>query len=156
MRHHAALQLRLLSALAITLLGSGITYNIFHPFLSWITIHSSHAIAALFHAATLQGNMLTVNGQAIEFIPACIATAAYLLLAILILLTKDISLNKGISMFLIGSALILAANLIRIEALIAILLAKGANYFESLHLFTWKFLASLYVAGAWILLCKKQ
>lgn len=58
-------------------------------------------------------------------------------------------------MFLLGSLIILIANIIRIEALIIILLKGGQNYFETLHLFIWKILSSVFVAGVWIFLIKK-
>ena len=90
-----------------------------------------------------------------EFIEACAATLAYILLGILILLTYGISLKKGIKLFLIGSLLIFIANLIRIEVLIYILVNYGIDYFNTLHLFIWKIVSSVYVALVWIFLCYK-
>ena len=129
----------------------GLYYLVFTP----LTLYLSFLIMKLYYSASLSGNIITIGVQQLEFIPACTAASAYLLLSLLILLTKDISLKKGIALFLYGSALILVANLIRIEILVIILLEKGINYFETLHLFFWKVLASLYVAFVWILLIKK-
>ena len=98
--------------------------------------------------------MILAGNHVIELIPACVAASAYLLLALLILLTRNISLKKGFMLFFMGSALILLANVIRIEVLTALLLSKGINYFETLHLFFWKILASVYAAGVWIALCR--
>ncbi len=155
MRYFSQLGVRLVLAVVLAVVGSGVIgFNVFYAVFSWITIHYSWFLALMFHGgAVLEGNMLLVGGETIEFIPACIAASAYLLLALLILLTKGISWKKGIVLFVIGSVLILIGNLVRIEILIALLIGKHVNYFQSLHLVFWKLLSSGYVAAVWIALC---
>src|SRR3989344_1881903 len=60
-----------------------------------------------------------------------------------------------LTVFFVGSLLILAMNLIRIDVLIIVLIEKGVNYFETLHLFFWKILSSVYVALVWIFMTYK-
>ena len=57
-------------------------------------------------------------------------------------------------MFVVGSVLILIANVLRIEILTSLLLTKQVNYFETLHLLIWKVMSSAYVVVVWIVLCK--
>ncbi len=146
---------RLIAALILAVSGSGIIdFNVFYIVFSWWTIKLSYLLMNLFHGAIYAGgNIIVVGKNVIELIPACVAASAYLLLALLILFTRGISLKKGLMLFLIGSVLILVANVIRIEILTALLLNNGVNYFEALHLFFWKILSSVYVAAVWIFLC---
>ena len=146
---------RLIAALILAVSGSGIIdYNVFYMIFSWWTLKLSYLLMNLFHGATYAGgNIIVVGKNVIELIPACVAASAYLLLALLILLTRGISFKKGFVLFFAGSILILIANVIRIEILTALLLNNGVNYFEALHLFFWKILSSVYVAAAWIFLC---
>ncbi len=148
--------LRWVAGLAVAILGSGIlAVNLFYLLFAPLTAYLSFFLISLFHrAATLDGMFITVGSQVIELIPACVAASAYLLLALLILLTRGISLKKGLLMFVVGSVFILVANVIRIEVLVALLLTKQVNYFETLHLLFWKILASVYVVGVWIVLCR--
>ncbi len=147
MQQNSLLFLRL--AFAVVLSAS---QNLFSLIFTPLTIYPAAFFLSLFTDTTLHGKILTAGTTPIEFIPACIAASAYLLLALLILLTKDISLKKGIAIFLLGSLLILIGNLIRIEVLIYLLLTKNINYFQQLHLLFWKILSSVYVVGIWILL----
>lgn len=157
MRSVGNLWWRLGSALALALVGSGaLGFNIFFIIFSWWTIQLSAVLISLLHGTTfLDGNLLYVQGKLIEFIPACIAAGAYLLLALLIVLTRGMTLKKGLYLFFFGSLLILVANVIRIEILVALLLKEGVNYFETLHLLIWKVVSSVYVAAVWIFLCWK-
>lgn len=156
MREYEVIGSRLAFALLLALTGSGLLgFNIFYVIFSWWTVKLSLVVFSLLHGPVISlGNVFIVGGKVIELIPACVAASAYLLLALLIVLTRGISFKKGITLFFVGSVLILLANVIRIEVLVTLLLGKGVNYFEQLHLLFWKVLASVYVAGVWILLCK--
>lgn len=150
MDYYIKLVIRVLTALFLVIF-SNLIYLIIGP----ITFYSSYLLLKPFSNVEVEGNLMQVNGKSLEFIEACAATLAYILLGILILLTYGISLKKGIKLFLIGSLLIFVANIIRIEALIYILVNYGLDYFKTLHLFIWKIVSSVYVALVWIFLCYK-
>jgi len=157
MKKNEVMWIRLLIGLVVALLGSGVLgFSIFYIIFSWWTVRLSSVMFQLFHdSVAAVGNVFVVENQVIELIPACVAASAYLLLALLIVLTRGMSFKKGLTLFFVGSVLILVANVIRIEILVALLLKSDVNYFEQLHLFFWKVLASVYVAGVWIFLSKK-
>lgn len=147
-------QYNLLIRLGLALLAGiffNIFYVIFYPVTFNLTIHS----LKYFYTLAVTDNTIVIGSHILKFIPACTAASAYFLLLLLILLTKDIPLKKSIYMFLLGSLLILAANIIRIDILIYILIKYGSNLFNTLHLFIWKILSSLFVVLIWILLTKK-
>jgi len=87
------------------------------------------------------------------FVPACTAASAYLLLAFLILLTKDIKPIDRLQMFVYGGLALLAFNIIRIEVLLWFFFRQNAM-FETVHLFIWKFMATAFVALLWVALAK--
>lgn len=109
----------------------------------------------IFTEVSMEGNVLNVQGAEFIFVPECAAVLAYVLLGILVLTTRGISIKKGLFLFLSGSILILVANIIRIDALISIFLTKGIDYFNTLHLFLWKIVSSIYVVFVWLFLTKK-
>lgn len=154
MEKYGILWIRLLLALVLVVLGSNLLgFNIFYIIFSWWTVQLSAVLFSLFHEPVVHlGNVFVIEGQVIELIPACIAASAYLLLALLIVLTRKISFLKGLTLFVVGSLMILVANVTRIEILVSLLVNQGVNYFEQLHLFFWKILSSVYVAGVWIFL----
>ena len=146
------LGLRLIGAVLLAIFGSGVVgFNVFYGLFSWITVGLSYFVVGIFHSGVLEGNTLLVSGEIIEFVPACIAASAYLLLGLLILLTRGISFLKGVLLFVVGSLLILVGNVVRIEILVSFLLS-GVNYFETLHLLFWKILSSVYVVLVWVFL----
>ena len=125
---------------------------IFSPVITVITTRTSFGLLRLFTDATMKDSTITLGATTVNIISACAALSAYLLLALLILLTNGISLRKGILLFCYGSLLIFIANILRIELLIYILHNYGTNYFETLHLIIWKIVASVYVAFVWVFL----
>ncbi len=149
-KYEHQLIIRILIAILITIVFLKLFYRIFFP----LTIYPVYYFLKLFFEGSLIGNIILINEYNLNFIEACVATMAYFLLAMLILFTKDINLKKRIYMFLVGSILILAFNIIRIIVLIIILLVYGANAFESVHLFIWGFVSTLYVFLVWIILIK--
>lgn len=133
-----------------------IPVNIFYVLFSKITLWGS--LPFLYFAGyslNFEGYTLFLDGQSLEFIPACVATSAYYLLALLVLLTKDIKLKNRIYLFLSGSFLILLMNVIRIDILLYVLIECGKNWFEKVHIFFWQFVSSIYVAAVWIFLSYK-
>lgn len=142
--------IRIFLALVIALLG----IKIFYPIISPLTFYLSYFSLFFLKPVLISSTMFSIGSHSLEFIPACAAASAYLLLTLLIFLTKDIKIKKGIKLFLIGSLAILMVNIIRIDFLIIILLKYSSNLFETLHLFIWKVLSSVFVVLIWIVLSK--
>ncbi len=132
-----------------------IFYPLFYLLFSPLTLWASYGVLELFTDGILEGTTIFVGTTKLVFVPACTAASAYLLLALLILLTRGISWRLGIRLFLLGSLLIFAANIIRIQVLFYLLFNVGKNYFDTLHLLIWKVLSSVYVATVWIFLTWK-
>jgi exosortase/archaeosortase family protein len=128
-----------------------IYYTIFKPITLWI---SFSLIKFLDSSAILINNQIYTTSHILTFIDACVAATAYLLLTILILITRGISWKRRLYMFIFGSILILAFNLVRIEILFYFLLNFKYNIFENLHMIIWKFLSTIYVFFVWIYLTK--
>ncbi len=148
MKYEKELIIRVLIALAIFL----IPYNIFYTFFLNLTLYLSYFFLLFKYNPIIDGNLIIINNQALRFIPACIATSAYYLLALLVLSTKDIKPRKRLFMFIIGSSLILVTNVIRIDVLIYTFLEFGKNLFNLIHLFFWTIISSVYVVIVWLFL----
>ena len=137
-------------ALILLLIPTNIFYFILLKptlLLSFLTLNAYNPIIA--------SDSLIINNEILKFVPACIATSAYYLLAILVLLTKDITPGKALKLFLIGALVIFIANIVRIDILVIALLESGIGWFNRLHLFIWEFLSTIFVAILWIILAKK-
>ena len=131
-------------------------FNIFYILFAKITLFGSLPFLSLLgYTFNVDGYILTVGVKDLEFVPACVATSAYYLLASLILLTKGIDLKRRFYLFLTGSFLIFVANIARIDILLFFLIEFGQNWFERVHLFFWHFVSSVYVAAVWIFLTYK-
>ena|SRR3989344_1876785 len=129
-----------------------INFNGFYKILKPLTLYPSYYILNLFSEATLSVNGIIKDQYFLNFVDACIAGAAYFLLALLILFTDKIRLRDRLYMFLLGSLMLLVFNIFRIEVLFYILFNYGANIFHSVHLLFWKILSTLFVFLTWILL----
>jgi exosortase/archaeosortase family protein len=132
-----------------------LSYKLFYIVLSPLTIFTTFSLLSIFTPVTLNENMLTLQSASFIIIPACIAASAYLFLAILILLTRNISFRKGLELFLMGSGLIFLFNVIRILLLIFVYVKLGENYFQAIHLTFWYVLSTIVVVLIWIFLTKK-
>ena len=102
----------------------------------------------LFEDVSLFGEIMIVNGVAIEFIRACIAGSAYYLLLILNLSTPKINLKKRVTMILFSFAALLIINIIRIFVLILIFF-YGFSFFDITHKFFWYFMSTIFVILIW-------
>jgi exosortase/archaeosortase family protein len=132
-----------------------LVYDLFYVIFSPLTVFFSFLLLYLLGYSpilNISSNSIIVYGHTLDFIPACTAASAYFLLVILILLTKNIKILTRIYMFLIGSFLILAINIIRIDILIIILIKYSKVTFETVHLLFWKMLSTIIVALIWITL----
>ena len=132
----------------------GLMYKIFYIIFSPLTINSTFFLLDPFFNVIMKGNSLVFDAVTFSFIPACTAASAYLLLTVLILLTRGIDYRKGLKMFIVGSAAILIMNIVRIITLILVRLNLGKNYFDSLHLVFWYGVSTLFVVFVWITLVK--
>ena len=143
------LVLRLLFSVLLVVFGSEIFYLIlFYPtfYLSYITL--------LFYNPILINSSLIINNINLVFVPACLATSAYTLLGLLLLLTKGIDLKKGIKMFFAGFFILFFVNIIRIFILAILLIESGIRLFDTFHLFFWQVFSTIFVFLLWIFLTK--
>lgn len=150
MDYYKKLVIRISLALLLLLVPINIFYFIFLKptlLLSFITLNA--------YNPTVISDSLIINNEILRFVPACIATSAYYLLVILILLTKDLKFGKALKLFLVGAFVIFIANIARIDLLVIALLEFGIEWFDRLHLFIWEFLSTIFIAILWIFLTRK-
>ncbi|MDD4877767.1 MAG: pacearchaeosortase [Candidatus Nanoarchaeia archaeon] len=138
------LALRVLAGFAV-LLGHNLIYGIIAVF----TLHFSYFFFSIFVPSALIGNKIATLTTTFEFIPACVAVSAYILLALLVFLTKGISWNERLQMIVYGWLAILAFNLLRIEILLLTFFSLETAY-DTLHLFVWKFMSTVFVVLLWL------
>lgn len=131
------------------------SYDLFYPILEFLTVRLSYIFLLPLKPVLTNGTTFTIGSHILEIVPACVAFSAYILLSILILSTKSIPKGITLKMFAIGSLLILAINIIRIDLLIYMLTLMGSRLFETVHLFFWKVLSGVIVVLIWIYLIKK-
>ena len=121
-------------------------YYIFTP----LTVYPSFWILSLFSNAVLSHpNILNINNQIIEIIPACVAGAAYYFL-LLLNLTTSMSLKKRINSLLFIFLTFLAINILRISSF-ALLYVNGFSYFDLAHKTTWYFGSTILLILIWLL-----
>lgn len=150
-RFFYTIALRWILALVVVLFS-----NVFFVLFSFPTRWFSFSWLQLLHStATGAGMILTLGSYQVELIRACIAPGAYALLAVLVLLTPGLGFWKSLSMFFVGSVLLLAMNIMRIVVLVEVLYAYGTDLFSAVHLTFWLLMSSVFVALVWIVLIKK-
>lgn len=137
------------TGLVIRVLLCFIPIKLFYLILTPLTIYGSYVLLLHYNPYVYETSII-IGYQAFEFVKACIAGAAYLLLLILILLTKDIKFYGRIKMFLLGSLMIYILNIIRIVVLIIISVSYDIELFGAVHMLFWKFLSGFYIAIVWI------
>jgi len=139
--------IRYILTLIITIYHS-IFYTIFSP----LTVYITYYLLKLFTNPILTSSTITFNSHSFTFIPACTAASAYLLLTILILTTKKIKSLTRIKMFLLGSLSILTLNIARILILMFTYNNIGETAFNTVHLFFWHILSTVFVVLIWLAL----
>ena len=147
MKYSNKLIIRIFLILFVAMFNLKLFYYLFSKLTFYLTYFS-----LFFYKPVILDNNLLIENEVLEFVPACVAGSAYFLLALLILLTKDINFKKGIYIFVLGSLLILIANIIRLDLLIIIFISYSKDLFSNLHMLFWKILSSIYVALVWIFL----
>ena len=151
MRYETKLIIRILIALSIFIIPYSLITKIFLK----ATIAVVYFLSSFSYSPIINHNSIIIDNKILDFIPACIATSAYLLFYLLILLTKDINLKKMIYIALIGSLIIFILNIIRIEILISVFLNYGVNLFNKIHFIFWSLISTTFVAIVWIFLSYK-
>lgn len=149
MQHKKRLILRYFLAIIFMVLGLPVIYFL----LNSLTFYISYYSVSYFSPNLISSTAFIINNVRLNFINACTAGSAYLLL-ILLTLTVDIKPKKALKVLFTGSLLIFIANIIRIDILIVALIKYGSNLFNTLHLLFWKILSTLFVVFLWILLTK--
>lgn len=145
-------EIKLITRLIIALL-SLIFFKIYYLIFTTLTIYPIYFLLFLLkYSPLLEKNIILINNIPLKIIPACIAGSAYALFTLLLLLTKNITWKKMLKIWLLGVFLILAMNITRLTILIILFFNLNINYFETLHLFFWKFLSTIYVVLIWIFL----
>ncbi|MFH1376679.1 MAG: pacearchaeosortase [Candidatus Woesearchaeota archaeon] len=151
MKYESNLILRTILAILVTGL-----YNFFYLIFTPATIYSSWILLkVLGYDIGVFGNNLVFSNVNFIFIEACVALSAYYLLFLLIVFTKGLSLKTSLKLLVVGTALILVMNIIRIDLLIILFLEAGKTYFDVVHMIFWKFIAGIYVALVWIVMVRK-
>lgn len=129
----------------IALFSFNIFYIIFRP----LTVYPVTWILDIFLETNLvSSTILILENIAIEFIPACIAGAAYYLLLMLNLSTPKIELKKRIKFVLLSFGVFLVVNIIRIIILATIALYKS-SFFDATHAVFWYSLSTIFVIAIW-------
>ena len=144
------LLIRYACALIFMIIGLKVIYSIISP----LTFKLSYWSLIYYNPVIISQTSFLIEQHKLNFIPACTAASAYLLL-ILLALTTDLPLKKILKTIGFGSLLILIANIVRIDILIITLIESGSQAFETIHLIFWKILSSVYVVLVWIFLTKK-
>jgi len=144
-KYVVGLALRLGAALLLLLLP----LNLFYLLLGPPTLYGAFWTLSSF-SPRLEDPFLLIGYHKLKFIPACVATSAYYLLSLLVLLTKGLTWKKGAQLWVGGTLLVFLGNLVRIDLLIWVLVRFGVDWFATLHLFFWHVVSTVYVAGIWI------
>lgn len=130
-----------------------IPFKIFFWIFLPLTLYLSYLFLLPLHPV-IQGNEVAIGNNIFIFIEACIASAAYWLLWVLVMLVKDLTIKKRMKLILTCFALFSAMNVFRIVLLIYLDYYYGPAVFELVHLAFWKFISGVYVAFVWILAVK--
>jgi exosortase/archaeosortase family protein len=100
--------------------------------------------------AVMAGGLISVSGFAFTIVEACVASFAFYLMWILMLLTKDLSLSKRVGLFLSGAGLLFIVNIVRIIILVSVGIHFGVETFDSLHFLIYYIFSGVMVAVIWI------
>lgn len=130
---------------AILAVSVSVFYFIFKP----LTVWPVYAILKIFYDIKLvRISSIVVAGHEIEFIDACIAGSAYLLLFLLNIMTREISLKKRIFIFLFDCIVLLLINVLRLVILIAMLVDNSVA-FDLTHKIFWHVMSTIFVIAIW-------
>ena len=121
-------------------------YAVFTP----LTAYPVFALLNLLYDALLiSGKIILINRTIpIELIQACIAGAAYYLLLILNLSTREIKLKTRVKMIAFSFLAFLLVNILRIFIL-SIIAVSGSSFFDLTHIVFWYGLSTIFVVAIW-------
>jgi len=100
--------------------------------------------------AVIINNVITVSNFSFVIVEACVASFAFYLIWLLMLLTKDLEFWKRIGLFLSGAGLIFVMNVVRIIILTSVAVHLGYDSFNFIHFIFWQIVSGIYVAIVWI------
>ena len=121
-------------------------YAVFTP----LTAYPVFALLNLLYDALLiSGKIILINRTIpIELIQACIAGAAYYLLLILNLSTREIKLKTRVKMIAFSFLAFLLVTILRIFIL-SIIAVSGSSFFDLTHIVFWYGLSTIFVVAIW-------
>jgi len=130
-----------------------IFYTVFTP----LTVWPVFGLLNIFYDAFLvSGRVILINRTVpIELIGACIAGAAYYLLLILNLSTREIKLKKRLIMISFSFLVFLIVNILRIFVLSVIAVSGYSGAFAITHWLFWYALSTIFVVAIWFAEVKK-
>jgi len=125
--------------------------------LSWIaalftplTISATVLLLQIGYDPVVIGQTIIVQEKTFRIIEACVASGAYYLLWLLILLTRNITWQQRTKLVIVCWSSLWAFNVLRIVGLIVIADIGGWDAFDAVHLLLWKLVAGVAVAIIWI------
>lgn len=119
-------------------------YFIFTP----LTVYPVYFLFNIFFDASLSGNTITISGNFIEIVKACVAGSAYYLLLILNLSTPKIKLMRRIKIIGLAFISLLIINILRI-LLLGLFSFSSPIWFDIIHKLFWYLLSIVFVIGIW-------
>lgn len=141
-----------LKGLAIRLALCFVPVSFFSFLFTPLTIYGSYLVLSILFDVSVNGRVLLVNGFPFGIIEACVASIAYYLLWLLVLLTKGITTAVRVKIMFYGSLLIFGMNIFRIWLLIFLAMKYSFHWFNVVHMAFWHFVTGIFVALVWIFL----
>jgi exosortase H (IPTLxxWG-CTERM-specific) len=123
-------------------------YTALHQAMSVATAGVVHSIIGLLGSSTRTGRFVTYDGFAVEIVGECLGLYEILIFAAAVLAYPATWRQRGQGLVL-GTAIILVFNLVRIVALLLV----GRHLpglFEFFHLYFWQGTLVLLIAAAWL------
>jgi exosortase/archaeosortase family protein len=127
--------------------------KLFYFIFSSLTVYPVYFFLKLFFDVSLTYNTIIINNLPIEIIGACIAGSAYYLLLILNLSTREIKLERRITILFFSFFLFLVINILRIFFL-SLLYINGVSFFDIAHRLFWYAGSVIFVVAIWFLSVK--
>jgi exosortase/archaeosortase family protein len=146
MREFYDIVIRYLFLILIALPNLYLLYLILTP----LTVYPVYWLLKITYGAfLLNANIILIGDSiALELIGACIAGAAYYLLLILNLTTREIPIKKRALMILLSFAAFLIINVLRIFFLSALAFSQ-TSFFDITHKIFWYSLSTILVLAIW-------
>ena len=120
-------------------------------FLSPATVGVVYWILKMFGEVIFESGVFYFNGFDFEIIGACIATSAYYLLFLLVMITQKIELKKRLLMLGCGFLSLFLLNVSRILIMISL---YWSSVFADVHWWLWHIFSIIFVVGIWFLMVK--